>query len=554
VKLLGAAIVLVLVAVGATCTSTSSAQRPSSVSSMPAQATPRSPTLAQAIRAATDLGPAGSDTVVDLNFALRTRQPERLAALVASGRTVSPAEYASEFGPDPAAVESALRLLTAAGLSPTWPHGATMIEAEGPAPAVAALLRVDIERYRLADGMTVYASLDTPTLAPPLSAVAGSVTGLDSYRRTRSYAVKPGGLRPADVLSFYNLGALRSRGLDGTGQTILFPEIESLPKNNVDDLNKFAGEFGLPPFDDLLTIKHDPSWGTPQRPEGEAVLDLEIAHEVAPKAKLVVYEAGPQFVFLDRAFDQLVTDNLGSIISESLGVCEAETSSGHRNEYASTQNRAVAQGMSHFVASGDNGAFTCGEDQNAAASFPSTLPEVTAVGGTTVFESTTGTYFKEAVWGSPIDEAGTGGGPSLIYPLPDWQRSVEVAEGHGFRQVPDVAGDADPITGFHIVFGGEDTQAGGTSAATPLWAATIALINQDLKSKGLRAVGFANPAIYWIGENQAKLPSPPFHDVSIGNNLAYSAGAGWDFATGWGSMDAAALDAAWVTYIKGGGA
>ena len=109
------------------------------------------------------------------------------------------------------------------------------------------------------------------------------------------------------------------------------------------------------------------------------------------------------------------------------------------------------------------------------------------------------------------------------------------------------------MTGFHIIFNGKEGQAGGTSAAAPLWAATIALINQDLKKKGLREVGFANPAIYWMGDNLAKLNPKPFHDVTAGNNLGFAATTGWDFATGWGSMDAAALDAAWITYIKSGG-
>src|SRR4029077_18400941 len=97
------------------------------------------------------------------------------------------------------------------------------------------------------------------------------------------------------------------------------------------------------------------------------------------------------------------------------------------------------------------------------------------------------------VWGSPIDETGTGGGPSQVYPIPDWQKAVEDANGHAFRQVPRGAGDAAPITGFHIVFGGQDTQAGGTSAATPQWAATIALIKQDLQKKGLRPGGVGQP-------------------------------------------------------------
>ena len=87
-----------------------------------------------------------------------------------------------------------------------------------------------------------------------------------------------------------------------------------------------------------------------------------------------------------------------------------------------------------------------------------------------------------------------------------------------------------------------------------MWAAIVALINQDLVSKKLREVGFANPAIYWMGANASRLPARPFHDVTGGNNLAFDAIPGWDFATGWGSMDGAALDAAWITYIKGGGA
>ena len=549
-----AALALVAVASGACATSSSVGAASHTVAAIPFQSTRVVPTLAQAISAATPLGAAGRETNVSLNLELKPRNTAVLAALLKSGKTVTPAEYSAQFGPDPALTRAALAYLRNASLNATWPAGSSLIRADGTAPAVDGLLSIDIERYRLPNGTTFYASGSVPTLAPPLAAIVKGVTGLENYRRTRNYAVKPGGLRPVDVLAFYNLRPLKTRGLDGSGETILFPEIETIPQANLNDLNKFASEFGLPPFDNLLTIKHASNWGTPEAPQGEAILDLEIAHEVAPNAKLVVYSAGPQPTFLDRAFDQMVTDNLGSIISESLGVCEADTSSGQRALYSGIEDRAVAQGMTHFVASGDNGAYTCGETQGPVDSFPATLPSVTAVGGTTVFESTTGVYFKETAWGSPIDQTGTGGGPSQVYPLPSWQKSVEDANGHGFRQVPDVAADADPITGFHIVFDNQDTQVGGTSAATPLWAATIALINQDLKAKGLRRVGFANPAIYWMGENQSKLPSPPFHDVTIGNNLAYPSATGWDFGTGWGSMDGAAIEAAWITYIKSGGA
>jgi len=509
------------------------------------------PTLAEAISKATDLGPAGPSTIVHLSFGLKVRNPELLGSLLASGKTISPAAYAADFAPDPALVRRAVAALNAAGLSAGWRAPSSLIAADGPAPVAALLLNVEIDSYRLPDGTLFYAARDRPRLPAVLTPVISNVSGLDDYRRAHGYAVRPGGLIPTDVLSFYNIQALRDAGLDGTGQTIMLPEIDDLP--NTSDLDKFASKFGLPPFASVLTVKRDPSWGTPEKPQGETVLDLEIIHSVAPMAKLVVYLSAPDFGHGERAFDQMVTDHLGSVISESLGSCEPDTPSGARNVYASIQDRAVVLGISHFVASGDNGAYTCGLDQEAAGSFPSTLPTVTAVGGTSVFESASGVYYKEYAWGSPLDQSGSGGGASQFYALPSYQKNEAKSAGKGQRQVPDVSADADPSTGFHIIFGGHDGQAGGTSAATPLWAATVALINQDLKKKGLREIGFANPALYWMGENAARLSPQPFHDVSAGNNLGFDAATGWDFATGWGSMDAAALDAAWVRYIKGGG-
>jgi len=509
------------------------------------------PTLAQAINTATDLGPAGPSTIVHLSFGLKVRNPDLLGSLLASGKTISPAAYAADFAPDPALVGRAVVALNAAGLSAGWRAPSSLIAADGPAPVAASLLNVEINSYRLPDGTLFYAARDQPRLPAVLTSVISNVSGLDDYRRAHGYAVRPGGLIPTDVLSFYNIQALRDAGLDGAGQTIMLPEIDDLP--NMSDLDKFASKFGLPPFASVLTVKRDPSWGTPEKPQGETALDLEIIHSVAPMAKLVVYLSAPDFGHGERAFDQMVTDHLGSVISESLGSCEPDTPSGARNVYASIQDRAVVLGISHFVASGDNGAYTCGLDQEAAGSFPSTLPTVTAVGGTSVFESASGVYYKEYAWGSPLDQSGSGGGASQFYAIPSYQKNEAKSAGKGQRQVPDVSADADPSTGFHIIFGGHDGQAGGTSAATPLWAATVALINQDLKKKGLREVGFANPALYWMGENAARLSPQPFHDVSAGNNLGFDAATGWDFATGWGSMDAAALDAAWVRYIKGGG-
>jgi len=219
-------------------------------------------TLTQAIARADDLGPADSSTVVSLDFGLKAANP------------------------DAALVERAVATLESAGMRASWRSPSSLIAADGPAPVVAGLLGVRIDTYRSAGGSTFYATLDRPTLPATVAAVASDVSGLDNYRRARSYAIRAGGLTPADVLTYYNLKPLRDAGFDGTGETILFPEIDDLP--NLNDLEKFATEFSLPPFAPILTVKRNSAWGTPMKPEGEAVLDLEIAHAIAPAAKLVV--------------------------------------------------------------------------------------------------------------------------------------------------------------------------------------------------------------------------------------------------------------------------
>src|SRR5256885_16350892 len=172
--------------------------------------------------------------------------------------------------------------------------------------------------FQAEDGIRDYKVTGVQTCALPISAAANGVSGLDDYRRARGYAVRPGGVEPVDVLSYYNLKPLRDAGLDGAGQTVLLPEIDDV---GVSDLEAFATKFGLPPFAPLLSIRRDPNWGTPEKAQGETALDLEIIHEVAPAAKLVVYMSAADFGHGDRAFDQLVTDHLGSIISERLGSC-----------------------------------------------------------------------------------------------------------------------------------------------------------------------------------------------------------------------------------------
>jgi len=103
--------------------------------------------------------------------------------------------------------------------------------------------------------------------------------------------------------------------------------------------------------------------------------------------------------------------------------------------------------------------------------------------------------------------------------------------GFAGRGVPDVAGDADPETGYNVIVDGQSTVIGGTSAVAPLWAGLVALINQSVGKNA----GYINPLLYTASVESA------LHDITAGSNGAYSAGPGWDPCTGLGSPDGAKL-------------
>jgi kumamolisin len=137
----------------------------------------------------------------------------------------------------------------------------------------------------------------------------------------------------------------------------------------------------------------------------------------------------------------------------------------------------------------------------------------------------------EVVWNDPGDGA-TGGGFSSLFPRPSWQTAVQGQSGRG---VPDVSGDASPLSGYAVRVDGVNTTIGGTSAVAPLWAGLTALLNQKLG----KPLGFVNPVLYGLPAS-----SGAFHDITVGNNNGFNAGPGWDACTGLGRPDGAKLGAA----------
>jgi kumamolisin len=406
----------------------------------------------------------------------------------------------------------------------------------GTAGAIERLFGVRIERYRSRSGVHFYASPRDPMVPPPLRRVIASTGHISSYQLVRAQAIRPGGMTPADLLSAYDIKPLRSRGLTGAGQTISFIEIDGFDQT---DLTNFAQQFNLPPLRPQIANGIQLS-----KVEGETELDLEVAHEIAPGARLRLYNcpngcSGSDLVSLES---RAVRENPRGIVSVSIGACEPAAGRGDAQAESSAFSATGALGVSVFVASGDNGAYTCLDQdwgappgpRSLGVSLPASVPGVTAVGGTRLSLNSDSSWYREEVWENPAETTGSGGGRSVYFGRPSWQRGA--GTGGSMRELPDISAVADPLTSAQVVIGGSLTEAGGTSQAAPIWAGMTALINQYLKKQGRPVAGFLNPALYRLAS--ANPPYPPLHDVTLGTNLAYSAGPGYDMATGLGTPDA----------------
>ena len=276
--------------------------------------------------------------------------------------------------------------------------------------------------------------------------------------------------------------------------------------------------------------------GDPNSADGEVLLDIEVVGAVAPKAKIAVYFApNTDQGFLD-AITTAVHDKVRkpSVISISWGSAESAWTAQSLHSFDQAFQEAGVLGVTVCCASGDGGSSDGVTDGASHVDFPASSPNALACGGTRL-ESTAGKITKESVWNQGAANGAAGGGVSEIFPLPSYQANsrvpVSVNPSHfKGRGVPDVAGDADPGTGYQIHVDGKDAVFGGTSAVAPLWAGLIALLNEQNK----KSAGFIHPALYKAGEK-------PFNDITVGNNGAYNAGPGWDACTGLGTPNGQAL-------------
>ncbi len=433
----------------------------------------------------------------------------------------------------------------------------TSIDVAAPAGVIDRIFGIRLMNYRSAAGRVFHAPVGTPVIPRALQRSISSVAALSGRSIALSDDVPSGGLSPETARVAYDITPLYNQGIRGEGEKVA---LISFARFDQSDLDSFSQQFGLPSFtpQDIPSPRDGGATDSSSDGVGEADLDAEIVHAIAPRAQILNYNAPQATAEGTDAFgelvDKIVADGQANIVTDSYGYCELTFPSSDIQRDEQAIDAAVAHGISIFKSTGDNGAYQCQKfdqtDHRLSVEWPASSGGVVAVGGTTLAVTPTGGYAGESSWQGTLTETGGGGGISAYVPRPSWQDAPGVISqfSNGKRQIPDVSGSANPFFGWATYSGGNLREAGGTSAASPFWAATMALIEQYARTRGINRLGFVDPMLYRIASTAQK--APPFHDVTVGNNRYYPATTGWDFATGLGSPDVYNLAQDVVDYVR----
>jgi kumamolisin len=385
------------------------------------------------------------------------------------------------------------------------------------------------------------------TIPADLQSIVRGVFGLDNRPQVKAHfrlrKKQPKVNADAADVSYSPLQVAKAYGfpsgttVTGAGQCIGVIELGG--GYNTTDLDSFFANLGIKtPQVTAVSVDggaNSPT-GDPGGADGEVELDIEVAGAIAPAAQLAAYFAPNT----DQGFIDAVTTAVHdaqlkpSIVSISWGGPESSWTEQSRDALNSACEDASTMGVTVLAASGDDGSSDGSSDGTPAVDFPASSPFVIACGGTKLTLSGSAISSEQAWNDLAANEGATGGGVSEVFALPAFQQTAKVPKApNGFvgRGVPDVAGNADPETGYNVVVDGQQTVIGGTSAVAPLWAGLLALINQSLGTNA----GYLNALLYSAKAQAA------FHDVTAGNNGSYSAGPGWDACTGLGTPNGAAL-------------
>jgi len=433
--------------------------------------------------------------------------------------------------------------------------------------------------YHTLLGRQFFTHNGNPTLPANINGLVQSIIGLDDSafpffrppfisKQTGTLAADCSGYGAQQTLTrdklaaAYQINQLYQQGYQGQGMTIGVAEFDE-PYDPA-DIASYAACVGLP-TPNIQNVDVDGHLASGSG-EGEAALDLELITGLAPKAQILDYQADLQDTNTTFAqglvdvFNRVAVDHKVQVLSVSYGSAESSFSTSELQAVNNSLRTLAAEGISVLISSGDCGAFSERLHNFATASFPASAPYAIAVGGTYLQVNNNNARSSEVAWGDDDhalvcqNEWGSGGGVSENpnFTRPSWQvgsgtttqynglqaippvtiagSPQPVSAPNGLRQVPDIAAAAYP--NIAIYYKGAWLASGGTSAAAPIWAAGLLLVDQALTQHSKPLFGGV-PEIYTLANHPNG--HHPFNDITSGNNLFYTATPGWDYVTGWGS-------------------
>ena len=488
---------------------------------------------------------------------------------------LTPRSYAQRFGASATTISDVRSYLSGFGLRiDTLSTSHVLARVSGTTSAIARAFDTPVETVRTAGGALVAQFARPATLPQSIARDVQSVVGLSSVMtpstslvsshvtsRTTSHvalattcssagttSTTPNSLGgyPATVQAqLYGLSGEYANGDTGAGQTIAAYELGLYDQA---DLATYFACYGLSPSITPVNVDGGPTGGYSE----EATIDIEEAAALAPGAAIEVYQGPNNGSSPLDVYQQIADDDTATIVTTSWGICENDPSGGVDAEQPIFEQMA-AQGQTVVAAAGDSGSSDCANNPDGytpttlAVDDPASQPLVTGVGGLSV---TNTSPLAESVWNDGVSGGAGGGGKSAIWSRPAWQTGPGITSADTTRLVPDLSTMADPNSGFIEYYTGTATGTvrcrqvcsagwsaiGGTSIGAPLVSALVAVAAQACGSSRL---GFINPQLYAMAS-----AGVGFTDVTTGNNDlynvgGYSAGVGYDMASGLGSPDGA---------------
>ncbi len=554
-----------------------------------------------------DHGIAPADLPMERMLLVLTRSAEQetaLEALLAEQQNPSspryhqwltPQQFGEQFGTADADIQTVTSWLQWQGFQVNRvSQGKSVIDFSGTANQVAQAFHTEIHKY-VVNGVEHWANASNPQIPTALAPVIAGITTLHNFGK-RKELVRSGqtfaadyqsgtrpefnsssglhALSPADYAVIYNINPMYQAGITGAGVTIA---VVARTNIHIQDLVSFRSVFGLSNNPPQVIVNGTDPGDLGGDEEAEAVLDSSWAGATAPGAtvKLVVSMTTNTSDGVDLSELYIIDNNVGDVMTESFGDCEANYTAGEANYYSTLAQQAAAEGITYLVSAGDSGAEGCDAPTETTArdglsvNILASNPYVIAVGGTefnengssvywsgsnnSVLESAAG-YIPEDVWNesctsargaNPCTNGNTpglwagGGGASALFSKPAWQSGVPGIPNDGARDVPDVSLSAAGHDPYLVCLDGSCTPNGqgqisfsgfgGTSASTPSFAGIMALVVQKTGSRQ----GQADVALYAAaaGENFSQcngsnpaVPPPQvlsgciFNDVTVGNN------------------------------------